>query len=65
MFPADWADKKGTTAVPQNSKRRKLNQKEELKTLLDRCSQVMPGAGESGAADYLLPSCETRGEDHL
>jgi hypothetical protein len=42
MFPADWADKKATTAVPQNNKRRKINQKEELKSLLDRCSQAAP-----------------------
>lgn len=32
MFPPEWADRKGT--APPTSKKRKVNQKEELKTLL-------------------------------
>ena len=37
MFPADWTEKKGGFGG-NSTKRRKINPKEELKTLLDQCN---------------------------
>ena len=38
MFPSNWAERKGCSA----SKRRKVNHKEELRTLLEHTSVTQP-----------------------
>lgn len=38
MFPSDWAERKGASA----SKRRKIQQKDELKSLLEECEALAP-----------------------
>ena len=57
MFPSDWADRKGVSA----SKRRKVQQKDELKSLLEECEiAVSTGPPPLFSESMLAPD----GEEH-
>ena len=58
MFPSDWAERKGASA----SKRRKVQQKDELKSLLEECETAAAAGTLASFSD--MNSAAAGGDDH-